>query len=501
MRNNNNRGAPTEIPQTGFFGHPSGLGILFSVEFWERFSYYGMRALLIFYMYYAIEDGGLGLEQTTAQSILSIYGSLIFMTSILGGWIADRILGTRSATFLGGVLIIIGHIFLSLPIGGLVALCISMFFIIIGSGLMKPNISNIVGRLYPKGDSRMDSGFVIFYMAVNMGALIAPIALTHFEKTKNFHGGFLIAAIGMGLALVIYLLFTRNTLGQVGLKPEDPLSHKEKKLYGKIFGFSTLALVIAAIIGLMTQTLTFDLISYIVLVLGLVLPIVYFTIMIRSKEVSDTERSRVYAFIPLFVVGVIFWSIQEQGANVLNVFAKKSADLSLNLFGLEFDFPLTWFQTINPFFIVVFAPIISFLWKKLDKYEPSLPMKFAIGLMFAGASFILMMVVIMMTGSAKIAVFWIILSYMICVIGELLISPTGSSSAVKLAPLKFNAQMMSLWLLTNATAQALNGQLVKLIPILGDRNYFGFIGGFAVLIGIVIFLITPIIKRSMKGIH
>ena len=231
--NNSHEQAVQEIPQHGFFGHPRGLGVLFFVEFWERFSYYGMRAMLIFYMYFAIQDHGLGIDKTTAMSIMSVYGALIYMSSIPGGWIADRITGTRGATLIGAVLIIIGHICLSLPFA-MFGLFASMFFIIVGSGLMKPNISNIVGRLYPQNDVRMDAGFVIFYMSVNFGALVSPIILQHFINVKNFHGGFLIAAIGMALGLVWYVLFNRKNLGSVGMKQTNPLSPTEKKKYSII---------------------------------------------------------------------------------------------------------------------------------------------------------------------------------------------------------------------------------------------------------------------------
>ncbi|EGQ4058349.1 MFS transporter [Staphylococcus pseudintermedius] len=492
--------AVQEIPQKGFFGHPRGLGVLYTVEFWERFSYYGMRALLIYYIYYNVSQGGLGLEKTFAQSLIAVYGSLIFMTSILGGWVADRILGTRRSMFYGAVLIIIGHICLSLPFG-LTGLLSSMFFIIVGSGLMKPNISNIVGRLYPKDDSRVDSGFVIFYMAVNMGAFVSPLVLDHFRNVGNFHGGFLIAAIGMGLSLLFYLLFHKRNLGRIGVAPPNPLSPAEKKKYGMIFGLITAVIVLVVAIASMTGTLSFNLVSLIVLVLGFALPFVYFTIMIVSKDTTDVERSRVIAFIPLFIVGVIFWSIQEQGANVLAVYADEKADLAFNLFGWESVFPVTWFQSINPFFIVVFAPVISCLWRRLGRFEPSLPIKFAIGLFLAGSSFILMMGVIYAYNDANIWFVWIILSYIICVIGELCISPTGNSSAVKLAPENFNSQMMSLWLLTNATAQAINAQLVKLQPIIGNQNYFGLIGGIAIVVALLAVIGSPFILRAMKGIR
>ncbi|MBI5974040.1 peptide MFS transporter [Staphylococcus canis] len=489
--------AVQEIPQKGFFGHPRGLGVLYTVEFWERFSYYGMRALLIYYIYYSVAQGGLGLEKTFAQSLMSIYGSLIFMTSILGGWIADRILGTRRSMVYGAFLIIIGHVVLSLPFA-LTGLLFSMFFIIVGSGLMKPNISNIVGRLYPEGDNRIDSGFVIFYMAVNMGAFVSPLILDHFRATGHFHGGFLIAAIGMALSLLVYLAFNRKNLGRIGIHAPNPLSASEKKKYTLIFGGIAAVILIALVITSLTNTLSFNLVSLVVLILGLILPITYFVIMISSKETTPVERSRVIAFIPLFIVGVIFWSIQEQGANVLNVYADEKADLTFNILGFSGVFPVTWFQSINPLFIVLFAPVISWLWRRLGRFEPSLPIKFALGLLLAGLSFLLMMGVIFFHDNRDIWFMWIVLSYFICVIGELCISPTGSSSAVKLAPKVFNSQMMSLWLLTNATAQAINAQLVKLQPIVGDQNYFGIIGGIAVVVAILVVLGSPLILKAMK---
>ncbi|MGE6827557.1 peptide MFS transporter [Staphylococcus capitis] len=498
--NNSHEQAVQEIPQHGFFGHPRGLGVLFFVEFWERFSYYGMRAMLIFYMYFAIQDHGLGIDKTTAMSIMSVYGALIYMSSIPGGWIADRITGTRGATLIGGVLIIIGHICLSLPFA-MFGLFTSMFFIIIGSGLMKPNISNIVGRLYPQNDVRMDAGFVIFYMSVNFGALVSPIILQHFINVKNFHGGFLIAAIGMALGLIWYILFNRKNLGSVGMKPTNPLSPTEKKKYSIIIAAIIAVIAIVFIISYITHTLSFDLVSNSVLVLGIALPIVYFTTMIRSKEVTDIERSRVKAFIPLFILGMLFWAIQEQGSNVLNIYGIEHSDMKLNLFGWKTNFGEAIFQSINPLFILLFAPVVSAVWQKLGKRQPSLPIKFVIGALMAGASYIMMGIIGNIYGNAHFSVNWVILSYIICVVGELCLSPTGNSAAVKLAPKAFNAQMMSLWLLTNASAQAFNGTLVKLIDPLGQTNYFIFLGVTTAIITFVILAFSPKTIKAMKGIR
>ena len=362
-----------DIPQTGFFGHPRGLGVLFFVEFWERFSYYGMRALLIFYMYFAVTDNGLGIDKTTAMSIMSVYGSLIYMTSIPGGWIADRITGTRGATLLGAVFIIIGSV--------------------------------------------------------------------------------------------------------------------------------VLAIVLIIVIGALTNSLSFNLVSNTVLVLGIALPIIYFTLIIRSKDVTDTERSRVKAFIPLFILGMVFWAIQEQGSNVLNIYGIEHSDMKLNLFGWKTNFGEAIFQSINPLFILLLAPIISLLWQKLGTKQPSLPVKFAIGTFLAGASYILIGIVGYASGSSNFSVNWVILSYIICVIGELCLSPTGNSAAVKLAPKAFNAQMMSIWYLTNASAQAINGTLVKLIEPLGQTNYFIFLGVVAIIVTTIVLAFSPLIIKAMKGIR
>lgn len=197
------------VPQTGFVGQPKGLFPLFFTEFWERFSYYGMRAILIFYMYYAVKDGGLGLDRSQANIIMSIYGSLIYMSGIIGGWIADRIIGTQKSVFYGGILIMIGHIALALP-GGAMSLYASMFFIIIGTGLLKPNVSAVVGDLYADNDPRRDSGFSIFYMGINMGAFLSPLLVGWTEQKWGFHAGFAVSAVGMFIGLVVFVLSKKN---------------------------------------------------------------------------------------------------------------------------------------------------------------------------------------------------------------------------------------------------------------------------------------------------
>ncbi|MDJ1108944.1 peptide MFS transporter [Macrococcoides caseolyticum] len=489
------------VPQTGFFGHPRGLGILFFVEFWERFSYYGMRAILIYYMYDTVANGGLGMDKTTAASIGSMYGSLIFMTGILGGWIADRLLGSRKALLYGAILIMLGHIAMSLPFGVPTFLA-SMFLIIVGSGLMKPNISNVVGGLYHKNDSRMDGGFVIFYMSVNMGAFLSPLIVGALQKQYNYHIGFLAAALGMALALIVYVIFNRKSLGLVGNEPTNLLQGEEKKRYSRNIVIAAIALISIIVVTLMMGILTFNTFSFVVTILGIVLPIVYWFTMYRSEDVTTTERSRLLAYIPLFLASVMFWVIQEQGANTLALFAAERTQLNLKpLFGIDYTLPAAYFQSLNPLFIVILAPVISTLWIKLGKRNPTTPFKFTLGILFAGLSFLVMILPLTQNETHLINPLWLVLSFLLCVIGELCLSPTGSSVSVKLAPVAFNSQMLSLWFLSNATAQGLNAQFVKLIEPLGYTKYFIFIGSIAMILFVVILLMNRWISKKMDGIH
>lgn len=489
------------VPQTGFFGHPKGLGILFFVEFWERFSYYGMRAILIYYMYDTIANGGLGMDKTTAASIGSMYGSLIFMTGIFGGWIADRLIGSRKALLYGATLIMLGHVAMSLPFG-IPAFLASMFLIIVGSGLMKPNISNVVGGLYHKNDSRMDGGFVIFYMSVNMGAFLSPLVVGALQKNYNYHIGFLAAAIGMALALIVYIIFNRKSLGLVGAEPTHLLVGEEKKKYARNIGIASVALIIIIAITLSMGILTFNTFSFVVTILGVALPIIYWTTMYRSKDVTNTERSRLLAYIPLFLTSVMFWVIQEQGANTLALFAAERTQLDLKpLLGIDYKIPAAFFQSLNPMFIVLLAPVLSALWVKLGKRNPTTPFKFTLGILFAGLSFLVMIVPLTQSGTQLINPLWLVLSFLLCVIGELCLSPTGSSVSVKLAPVAFNSQMLSLWFLSNATAQGLNAQFVKLIEPLGYTKYFMFIGAIAMTLFVIVLISNKWISKKMEGIH
>ncbi|MCY1024813.1 oligopeptide:H+ symporter, partial [Mammaliicoccus sciuri] len=338
-------------PRTGFFGHPKGLATLFLTEFWERFSYYGMKAILAYYIYYSVAKGGFGIDQGLALQIVSIYGALVYMSGVIGGWIADRITGTRHALFYGGILIMIGHILLSLP-NNFTLLLIALLFLIIGTGLLKPNISSTVGLLYEKNDPRMDSAFTIFYMSINLGALISPLLIGWLQVNVGFHAGFAVAAVGMFIGLIIYFITNKKYLGLAGVEVPDPLSSSEKKKMVKIVGITVVIIAIVCFILSLFGQLTLPNFANFISVLGVVLPIYYFVKISLSKKTEDYERTRVYAYIPLFIAAVAFWMIQEQGSTVLAQFADTKTQLSMaKLTGgaIDFNIPAAWFQSLNPF--------------------------------------------------------------------------------------------------------------------------------------------------------
>lgn len=484
------------VPQKGFFGNPKGLFTLFFTEFWERFSYYGMRAILVYYMYYEVSKGGLGLDETTALSLVSIYGSLVYMSGIIGGWLADRIFGTSKAVLYGGILIMLGHIVLAVP-GNLSMFFVSMVLIVLGTGLLKPNVSSIVGEIYAENDERRDSGFSIFYMGINMGAFLSPLIVGS-VMNYSFHLGFGIAAIGMLIGLIVFVATKKKNLGLAGTFPANPLSQNEKKKVFTKLGIAVL--IIAVIIGITASAgiLTIGTFINLVGILGIVIPTLYFIFMYRSPKTTSVERSRLLAYIPLFIAAVMFWAIQEQGATILANYADKRTQL--NFAGIEIN--PAWFQSLNPLFIITLAPVFAWLWIKLGKRQPTIPQKFSIGLLFAGLSFLVILLPVYIGGSdALVNPLWLVLSYFLVVLGELCLSPVGLSATTKLAPAAFSAQTMSLWFLASAAAQALNAQIVRFYTPQTEMAYFGVIGVASMVLGLVLMALSPKIQGYMKGIR
>lgn len=390
----------------------------------------------------------------------------------------------------------LGHIALAIP-GTVTLFFISMVLIVIGTGLLKPNVSTVVGDLYAENDSRRDAGFSIFYMGINLGGFLSPLIVGKLMYT-SFHLGFGVAAVGMFVGLIVFVLTKKKNLGLAGTTVANPMSPVEKKKVYSYIGAGVIALAIIVAITVSTGTLTFDTFVNLIGILGILIPTLYFVVMYRSKKTNDVERSRLIAYIPLFIASVMFWAIQEQGSTILASYADTRTQL--NFAGIKIS--PAWFQSLNPLFIIALAPVFAWLWMKLGKFEPTIPQKFSLALLFAGLSFIVILLPAYFSGTDSLVnPLWLVLSYFIVVLGELCLSPVGLSATTKLAPAAFSAQTMSLWFLSSAAAQAINAQIVKFYTPETEMAYFGIIGGASLLLGVILLMLAPKIQGFMKGIR
>ena len=447
-------------------------------------------------MYYSVTKGGLGMNKSLAASIMAIYGSLVYLSSVLGGYVGDRLLSTQKTVFFGGVLIMFGHISLSLPFGK-IALFISIILITIGSGFLKPNISNMVGNLYSPDDVRRDSGFTIYVFGINLGAFIAPILVPWAQGKFNFHVGFSLAAIGMFLGLVFYLQGSNKYLSRKSFKVTNPLKNNEKaSLIKKIIAGVIIFVIIIGLLKIFGK-LNIDNFINLLSIIGVLTPVVYFAVFLTSKKVSKIERSRIYAYIPLFLAAVVFWGIEEQGSVVLALFAQEQTQNHI----LGFVINPANYQTLNPFFIMLYTPVFAFLWTHLGKKQPSSPNKFALGMIITGFSYFLMVIPIMLFGPHKlVSPLWLVGSWAIVEIAEMLISPIGLSVTTELAPKAFQSSMMSMWFLADAAGQAITSQIVKFYTRSTEIPFFAIIATISVICGIILFLMSKKIKVLMRGV-
>ncbi|TYC49078.1 peptide MFS transporter [Weissella muntiaci] len=471
-----------------FFGQPRALSTLFMTEMWERFSYYGMRAILLFYMWHLISTGDLHVAKATAASIMAIYASMVYLSGAIGGYIADRILGAQKTVFWGGIFIMFGHIALALPFGA-TALFASITLIIIGTGLLKSNVSALVGSLYDLNDPKRDAGFSIFVFGINLGSFISPILVGMTQRAAGYHIAFSLAAIGMFFGLLQYY-FGRKHLDESTNHPTDPLKADELQTITKraIAIIVLLAIVIGGMFILHWNSLE-NFINLITIV-AVLIPVAYFVLILNSKKITKVERSHVFAYIPFFLAAVLFWAIEEQGSIVLATFAAERVDTTM--------IPASLYQSLNPLFIMLYTPLFVWLWTHWRKNQPSSPTKFAVGLMFAGASFLIMALPGILHGtSAKASPAWLIASWALVIIGEMLISPVGLSVTTKLAPKAFNSQMMSMWFLAAAMGSALNAQLVTLYNPANEITYFLGFGAVAVVLGLILLAISKMVQRLM----
>ncbi len=459
--------------QKTIWGHPRGLATLFFTEMWERFSYYGMRALLILFMATAVSDGGLGFDDKTSGAIYGLYTMGVYLLALPGGWLADRLFGLKKSVWYGGIIIALGHFTMGIP--GILqvfsdtservelsaldtnAFFLGLILIVIGTGLLKPNISSIVGQLYAPGDSKRDAGFSIFYMGINIGAFAAPL-LTSSVAEYNWHLGFGLAGFGMVLGLIQYRL-TAGTLADVGNAPVfETVEEKDSQ--------STLKKVTTAIVGVLGLVLVFMFTgvinvdaSAIANYSGVVIAIVAFSYLgyiIVLGGLTPADRKKVIAMGIVFIFSAVFWSGFEQAGSTLNLFAERFTDRTM--FGWEM--PAGYFQSVNSTFIILFAPFFGAMWIYLAKrnLEPSSPLKFAFGLFGVAAGFFVMYFAAKIAASGEMAApTWLIFTYLFHTFGELSLSPVGLSLTTKLAPKGYQGQMMGIWFLSVALGNLLAG--------------------------------------------
>ncbi|MCO1617495.1 peptide MFS transporter [Micromonospora tulbaghiae] len=477
-----------------FFGHPRALSTLFLTEMWERFSFYGMRAILVLYLTAAVADGGLDLGESSANAVYGTYNAMVYLMALPGGWVADRLIGARRSVLWGGVVIAAGHYVMAIPTGW--SVFAGMALIVLGTGLLKPNISTMVGDLYERDSPRRDAGFSIFYMGINLGAFIAPLITGFLGERINWHLGFGAAAVGMTFGVLQYVLGRRN-LGDAGARPADPLLGADRRRALTRIGVATVVLLAVLLVLLVAGWFTVDTVVNLLTVVTVLVTVGYFARILTDREISGTERSRMKAYVWLFLFAASFWLIYDQAGSVLNIFAADRTDRSVG----GFTFPASWLQSVNPILIIIGAPLAAALWLKLG-HRVSTPTKFAVGLVLNGLSFVLMAAAAQAAvGGDLVSPLWLVAVYAIQVAGELSLSPVGLSATTKLAPVKYASQMLGLWFLATAVGDAIGGQVARLADTWSQPVYFLTFGLASVVLGLAAVMFTRQIRHLMAGIH
>ncbi len=472
------------------FGHPIGLANLFGVELWERFSFYGMLTILGYYLYYSVTDGGLEMSKTTATGIVGAYGGLVYLSTVLGGWLADRVLGMERTVFYGGIVVMLGHIALAV-LPGISGVATGLVLVALGSGALKANASSLLGTLYDKGDARADGGFTLFYLGINLGAFIGPLITGLLQTRVGFHYGFGAAAVGMALGLAQYVVFRRN-LGSHGRAVPNPLP-RSGVLPAAGIAVGVIVVIVAAFA---TGLVTLANLSQVTTGVIIAASIGYFTLMLKSPKVSALERTRVTAFIPLFIANAVFWSLFQQIFTVLAVYSDERMNWSI--FG--WTAPSSWIGSIEPIWIILLSPVFAVMWTRLGQRAPTTPRKFAYGVIGMGAAFLLFLPMAGTTGRAVPALL-VVAIMAVFAISELMISPIGLAVTTQLAPDAFRAQMMALYFFSVGLGTSMSGVLAGYYDPAHEFAYFGILGLVAIAAGLIVLGLTGRISRLMEGVH
>jgi len=483
-------------------GHPKGLRTLFFTELWERFSYYGMRALLVLFLTDAVR-GGFGMSTEKAAAIYGLYTASVYLVALPGGWIADRILGQRHAVFVGGCIIAAGHFSMAMPL--VPTFYLGLILIVIGTGLLKPNVSALVGDLYPEGGARRDAAFSIFYMGINLGAFIGPLICGLLGQKVDWHLGFGAAGVGMVLGLIQYRLGWKHLAppsgGYKGIQPAE----RAQALVQLWIALGILAGVIGGILLLQwIHVLKIEL-QKVPGYLGIFMVVavaIYFLIVLTSPRWSSEEKGRIVLILLLFFGSAVFWSGFEQAGSSMNLFADRLTNLHVDLGFFTYTMPSSWLQSVNPLLIILLAPVFAVIWERLGSRQPSIPVKFGMGLLLLASGFL-----VLAKGATyaspehRVSPMWLVTTYFLHTCGELCLSPVGLSSVTKLSPRPLVGQMMGIWFmggaLGNLMAGVLGGQFEKM-PLPELFGAVALVGGVA---GLLFLLTSPWTKRLAGSVE
>ncbi|RLK46644.1 peptide MFS transporter [Microbacterium telephonicum] len=475
---------------TRFFGQPWALAHLFGVEMWERFSFYGMQGILLIYMYFSVADGGLGIDRGVATGIVGAYGGSVYLATILGAWLADRVLGSERVLFSSAIVIMAGHIALAV-LPNVTGLGVGLVLVALGSGGLKANATAVVGTLYAEKDPRRDAGFSLFYLGINLGAFLGPIITGILQSNVGFHWGFGAAAVGMAIGLVQYS-FGRKQLPDAARTVADPLPRSRAGVY---IGIGVAGIALIAVLVL-TGVIRADNLATVVILVTLAAAIAYFAIIIGSRAITATERSRVIGFLPLFIVNVGFWSLYQQQFTVLTVYSDER--LNREIFGWEM--PISWVNSINPIFVIILSGVFAAIWARLGDRAPSAPVKFSLGAMIMGLAF-LAFLPFTGTGQNGTPLLAIVGILLIFTIAELFISPPGLSVTTKLAPARFHTQMVALYFLSVALGTAIAGWCAQFYDPANEVPYFSVLGVIAIVLGLALLAAVKPVMALMKGVR
>ncbi len=487
-----------------FFGHPRGLATLFFTEMWERFTYYGMRAVLVLFLVGAVSSGGFGIDDKTAAAIYGLYTAGVYLAALPGGWVADRLIGARRAVLIGGIGITLGNTLLAAsttPRGFYLGLVV----IVLGVGLLKPNVSAMVAELYPEGGARLDAGFTVFYMGINLGATLGPLLTGEAQALIGPRAGFGVAAVFMAAGVLQYYLTQRylGTAGQFVMPPGESPGAQVRRPWRSLW--IALALSALALAALSFGWLSLDPVglahaSTLVITATAVL---YFAYLFLAGNLSGEEKRRTLVIVVLFLGSALFWSGYEQAGSSLNLFAERYTDRLLG----SFVIPASWFQSLNPAFVIALAPFVAWVWIALARRQlnPSAPAKFAIGVILMGSGFVVMAIAASIVAhGSKVLPYWLIATYLLHTLGELCLSPVGLSYVTKLSPKRFVGQMMGMWFLSlslgNLAAGLIAGEFdannVAAMP--GQYMHIVY---FAVGLGAVLLALSRPVRKLMGDVQ